>query len=52
MDGVKLLASVPEKLNSLLNIVESYRTDMKMIFGVDKCAILCMKIGKFSDGSN
>ena len=60
MDDLKLYAKSEKELKSLLNTVKIFSDDIRMEFGLDKCAILAMKKGKidkhegitFSDGKN
>ena len=46
MDDLKLFAENDESLRELLQIVEDYSKDIKMTFGVDKCAKCTLRKGK------
>ena len=52
MDDLKLFAKNENQLDSLVNVVRIFSNDIKMEFGLSKCAVLIMKGGKFfkSDG--
>ena len=47
-----IFANCSDKLNSLLNIIEFYSTDVNMNFGVDKYAIIHIKEDKLLGNSN
>ena len=46
MDDIKLFAKSEEQLQSLIQSVKQYSDDIKMEFGLDKCAVIKMKKGK------
>ena len=52
MDDLKLYSKSEKALDSLIQTVRIFSTDIGMQFGIDKCAILVMKKGKIvkSDG--
>lgn len=52
IDHIKLFPNSHNKLNSLLNAIESYITDIKVDFGVFKCAVIQTIRGNFSEGNN
>ena len=50
MDDLKLYASNDEQLKELVEIVKSYSDDIKMEFGLSKCAVLSVEKGKRRPG--
>ena len=46
MDDVKLFAKSRTELESLLTTVKVFSSDIRMEFGIDKCAVLVLKRGK------
>ena len=52
MDDLKLCCKSKKKLDSLIQTAKIFSTDIQMSFGIDKCAVLIMKMGKVlkSDG--
>ena len=42
MDDLKLYAQNKKQLDSLIQIVKIYSEDIKMEFGLDKCATIAM----------
>jgi len=46
MDDLKLYAKSEKKLENLVETVKSYSDDIKMEFGLSKCAVLSVKKGK------
>ena len=46
MDDIKLFAKNERELETLINAVRIYSQDIGMEFGIEKCAMLVMKIGK------
>ncbi len=46
MDDLKLYARNKEELDKLLNVVKRFSDDIRMDFGLDKCAMLEMEAGK------
>jgi hypothetical protein len=46
MDDLKLFASGDRQLEGLLNTVDMFSTDIRMRFGLDKCAKLSLRRGK------
>jgi hypothetical protein len=51
VDDLKLYARNKRKLDKLLDKTAEFSKDIAMEFGVDKCAILSLKKGKFSEDS-
>ena len=47
MDDLKLFGKNEKQLNNLVNTVRVFSKDIKMEFGVQICAVLIMKRGKF-----
>ena len=47
MDDLKLLAKNEGQLESLIHTVRIFSDDIRMEFGLSKCAVLVMKRGKF-----
>ena len=47
MDDVKLLAKKEKELETLIHAVRIYSQDIGMEFGIEKCARLVMKSGKW-----
>ena len=47
MDDIKLFAKNEKKLETLLQTVRIYHQDIGMEFGIDKCAMLVLKTGKY-----
>ena len=46
MDDLKLYSKSEKALDSLIQTVRIFSTDIGMHFGIDKCAMLVMKKGK------
>ena len=46
MDDIKLFAKIEKELVTLIHAVRIYRQDVRMEFGIEKCAMLVMKSGK------
>lgn len=46
MDDLKLFSKNEQELKSLVHTVRSFSADIKMEFGIEKCAVLIMKRGK------
>ena len=46
MDGIKLFANKEKELETLICTLRIYSQDLGMEFGIEKCAMLEMKIGK------
>ena len=46
MDDIKLLTENEKGLETLIHVVRIYCQDIRMEFGIEKCAILVMKSGK------
>ena len=46
MDDIKLFAKNEKELEALMHTVRIYSQDIGMEFGIEKCAMLVMKIGK------
>ena len=46
MDVIKLFAKNEKELETLIHTVRIYSQDIKMEFGIEKCAMLVMKSGK------
>ena len=49
VDDIKLYGSSPAELKELLSIVEAVSEDIKMEFGFDKCKVLNIRKGKWSN---
>ena len=47
MDNIKLFAKNEKELETLIHTVRIYSPDVGMEFGIEKCAILIMKSGKW-----
>ena len=47
MDDLKLFAKNEEQLESLIHTVRIFSDDIRMEFGLSKCALLVMKRGRF-----
>ena len=54
MEGIKLFAKNEKELETLIHAVRIYNQDIGMEFGIEKCAMLVMKSGKWhmTDGMN
>jgi hypothetical protein len=52
MDDLKLYAADQIQLHSLLETTAIFSTDIKMDFGIDKCAVLHVKKGKITSTEN
>ena len=52
MDDIKVFANSPDNLHSLLKVIQFYSSDIKMSFGIDKCATVHISRGKFTTGEN
>jgi hypothetical protein len=48
MDDIKLFASNNQQLSSLLQITETFSSDIKMNFGIDKCKTCSIEKGKLT----
>ena len=46
MDNLKLCAKSERELDSLIQTVRIFSDDVGMVFGLDKCAVLVLKMGK------
>ena len=46
MDGLKLYGASKDQLDSLIQVVRIFSQDIKISFGLDKCAILEMRRGR------
>ena len=46
MDDIKLFAKNEKELETLIHTVRIYSRDIRMEFGMEKCAMLVMKSGK------
>ena len=46
LDDIKLFAKNEKELETLIHAVRIYSQDIKMEFGIEKCAMLVMKTGK------
>ena len=46
MDDIKLFAKNEKELETLIHAVRIYSQGIGMEFGIEKCAMLVMKIGK------
>ena len=46
MDDIKLFAKSEKELETLVHTVRIYSQDIRMEFGIEKCAMLMMKSGK------
>ena len=46
MDNFKLFAKNEKELETLIPAVRIYRQDIRMEFGIEKCAMLVLKSGK------
>ena len=46
MDDIKLFAKKEKELKTLIHAVRIYNQDIKMEFGIEKCAMLVTKSGK------
>ena len=49
MDDIKLFAKNEKELETLIHTVKIYSQDIKMEFGIEKCATLVMKRGKWQN---
>ena len=47
MDDIKLFAKNEKELETLIHTVRIYSQDIGMEFGIEKCAMLVMKSGKW-----
>ena len=47
MDDIKLFAKNEKELETLIHAVRIYSQDIGMEFGIEKCAMLVMKSGKW-----
>ena len=52
MDDLKLFAANQEHMKTNLRIVEKFSKDIKMEFGIEKCATVEIKQGKVMQGKN
>ena len=46
MDDIKLFAKNEKELETLIHAIRIYSQDIRMEFGIEKCAMLVMKSGK------
>jgi len=46
MDDIKLYAATNNQLQELLRLTQTFSRDIKMVFGIEKCKILCNAKGK------
>ena len=46
MNDIKLFAKNEKELETLIHTIRIYSQDIGMKFGIEKCALLVMKIGK------
>ena len=46
MDDLKLYAKYEKQIDTLINIVRVFTDDIRIEFGISKCAILIMETGK------
>ena len=46
MDDMKLFAKIEKELQTLIQTIRTYSQIIGMEFGIDKCAMLIMKVGK------
>ena len=46
MDDIKLFSKNEKELETLIHVVKIYSQDIRMEFGIEKCTMLVMKIGK------
>ena len=46
MDNLKLYGASKDQLDSLIQVVKIFSRDIKMSFGLDKCAVLEMRSGR------
>ena len=46
MDDLKLYGRNEEEINSLVHTVRVFTSDIRMDFGIEKCAMMVMKRGK------
>ena len=46
MDDLKLYGASKDRLDSLVQVVRIFSQDIKMSFGLDKCAVLEMRRGR------
>ena len=46
MDDLKLYGASKDQLNSLVQVVRIFLQDIKMLFGIEKCAVLEMRRGR------
>ena len=51
MDDLKLYGASKDQLDSLIQVVRIFSQDIKMSFGLDKCAVLEMRRGRQADSS-
>ena len=51
MDDLKLYGANKDQLNSLIQVVRIFSQDIKMSFGLEKCAVLEMRRGRQVDSS-
>ena len=47
MDDIKLFAKNENELETIIHAVRIYSQDIGMEFGIEKCAVLVMKSGKW-----
>lgn len=52
MDDLKLFGKSKKDLESLMNTVRIYSNDMRMEFGIEKCAVVMLKRGKLSESDD
>ena len=46
MDNIKLFAKKEKELETLIKTIIIYNQDIRMEFGIEKCAMLIIKSGK------
>jgi len=46
MDDIKLYATTNNQLQELLRLTQTFSSDIKMVFGIEKCKTLCIAKGK------
>jgi len=51
MDDLKLYGANRDQLDSLIQVVRIFSQDIKMSFGLEKCAVLEMRRGRQVDSS-
>ena len=51
MDNLKLYGAKKDQLDSLIQVVRIFLQDIRMLFGLEKCAVLEMRTGRKVDSS-